>query len=102
VCPYCTTPLPTPTATTPPVPSVSNTSLASKIPDLSVIAEVAHQIITDQVKASSDKCTADVADNSTVTPDVNMATPQQQPEPSTLDLNSLICLADVSEKMDVS
>ena len=114
VCPYCTTPATTPVSTVAPekipddktttnstTPSSSSTPVASKIPDLSVIAEVAHQIITDQVKAS-DKRTTDAVNDGKPTPDVTMTTPQQQPEPSAMDFNSLICLADVSEKMDVS
>lgn len=74
VCPYhAPSPTATPTSKTPPMEIVESNN---KMDGLSVIAQVAHQIISDQEKVPP------------ITP------------PSNLDLNSLICLADVSEKMD--
>lgn len=66
-------------------------NIQPKLSDLSVMAEVAHQIITaDQEKAIS-TCASNVTSTSQ----------QSQHPPESLDLNSLICLADVSEKIDV-
>lgn len=91
VCPYCITPVPTPTSKTPMEVDSANTMAG-----LSVIAQVAHQIISNQEKNEVVK----------IQPTVTAASAQQSdpsqppPPPSSLDLNSLICLADVSEKMD--
>ena len=80
VCPYCVDET---KSSIKPEPMEVDRPLIS---DLSVMAEVAHQIITDQEKNLSS-----VVGNSVDAP---------IPTNVSSDLNSLICLADVSEKMD--
>ena len=100
VCPYCTTPVPTPTSTT---PMDIDSAAANTMAGLSVIAQVAHQIISNQEKNENVQTPAPVPPaqqlNPPSTPQVVATTPPKPPPPpSSLDL--LLCLADASEKMD--
>ena len=80
--------------------SSTTSSGTTTIAGLSVIAQVAHQIISDQEKNEGVQKQPPVVQQSDTPPQT--PTPPQPPPlpPSNLDLNSLICLADVSEKMD--
>jgi len=107
VCPYCTTPVPTPTSTT---PMDIDSAAANTMAGLSVIAQVAHQIISNQeknegvqnVQTPAPIPSAKQLDPPSTPQVVTTTPPQQQPQPqpppSSLDL--LLCLADASEKMD--
>lgn len=100
VCPYCTTPVPTPTSTT---PMDIDSAAANTMAGLSVIAQVAHQIISNQeknenVQTSAPAPSAQQLNPSSTSQVVTTTPPKPSPPPSSLDL--LLCLADASEKMD--
>lgn len=100
VCPYCgITPDPKKSVIKiepmeidekPVMPSIKS----EKIADLSIMAEVAHQIIAGQENSGCQP--------SPSTPVVSSQLSVHSHTSENLDLNSLICLADVSEKMDVN